>query len=771
MKFKEKGITIFAYALLLVSFATNIAANCCVVSQVGEPTSTSDSVPGGLALSSQGCLSILQTNGNIATYPVNQATCALESVLPLTSFTVSGTSGLTYSPDGSCLAAFNKSGIQTFSASSNCALSTTGSFNAQSINSVAISSLNCIAAGSCLVSSLAAPLTSCTVGLTSALNVSELVYSADGTCLAAIDCSTPTNILTFGINYDCSVSAPLSTSQFANAVDLAFSPNGSCLVVLSGTSASSSVSSFSVSNCQISSTPQSSASSPVGVQPTQISFSSDGTCIAVANTNGYLDIYSIDSSCNLTYLTSFLPSSEETGRSVGWLPNANCLYFVTNANIYTFSRMAPPVVAISTFSTCFCAGKSVTLTAITTASEPTFVWSNGSTGNPITVNTPGSYFVTVTDGVTGCSAISSPVFLTEFPAPTASISASSTSFCSGYGVTLTAVTNACQPTFSWSNGATGNPITVTTPGSYSVTVTDGVTGCSTTSQPVVITENPLPTVSITASSKAFCAGYSVTLTATTDASEPLFSWSNGATGNPITVTTPGSYFVTVTDGVTGCSNTSNTIVVFENCSPNVSVTPISANLCEGESVVLTAMTNAASPTYQWFDASGAIPGAIDSTFAVTSAGTYYVVVTDGRTGCQGVSNSVTITANNSILALFQCCDNTASCDGVKTFEVSVQNLGPCPATGFTVTEKLPCCFSFQCGKGKGWTIEREGKRTVKATYNKQLAANETASFTLQTRANCCCPEKKNVPVSATLEGGVPSATRTACCVVKLTEAS
>ncbi len=85
MKLNKECISIFAYTLLLMSLAANIAAQsgcvaigegCCLVTQIGT-TLTPDTVPGGLAASSQGCLSLLQADGNIATYTINQSTCVL----------------------------------------------------------------------------------------------------------------------------------------------------------------------------------------------------------------------------------------------------------------------------------------------------------------------------------------------------------------------------------------------------------------------------------------------------------------------------------------------------------------------------------------------------------------------------------------------------------------------------------------------------------------------------------------------------------------------
>lgn len=68
----------------------------------------------------------------------------------------------------------------------------------------------------------------------------------------------------------------------------------------------------------------------------------------------------------------------------------------------------------------FCTGGNVTLVA---PSGTAYEWNNGSTASSITVNTAGTYFVTVTDE-NGCKATSSPKTVVVNPLPTAVISGS-----------------------------------------------------------------------------------------------------------------------------------------------------------------------------------------------------------------------------------------------------------------------------------------------------------------------------------------------------------
>ena len=126
----------------------------------------------------------------------------------------------------------------------------------------------------------------------------------------------------------------------------------------------------------------------------------------------------------------------------------------------------------------------------------------------------------------------------------------SLSVCDGSSATLTASGGV---SYLWSTGATTAQITVNSSATYSVTGT-GSNGCQNTAS-AAFTVNPLPTISISASSTSICAGDSVTLTASGGTS---YLWGGGQTTNPLTVT-PGAtttYSVTGTDA-NGCQNTAD----------------------------------------------------------------------------------------------------------------------------------------------------------------------------------------------------------------------
>lgn len=111
--------------------------------------------------------------------------------------------------------------------------------------------------------------------------------------------------------------------------------------------------------------------------------------------------------------------------------------------------------------------------AITLTANPGFNynWSTGATTQSIDVSAAGNYMVTIDDGQ-GCEATTS-IFVAQSPDETPSLQLSGDeSFCEGGEVVITSSEAAG---YTWSTGATTQSITVSTSGTYSVTI-DGVCG-------------------------------------------------------------------------------------------------------------------------------------------------------------------------------------------------------------------------------------------------------------------------------------------------------
>jgi len=286
-----------------------------------------------------------------------------------------------------------------------------------------------------------------------------------------------------------------------------------------------------------------------------------------------------------------------------------------------------------------CQGETTTLCASPGATG--YLWSNGASTDCITINTAGTYNVTITDG-NGCTS-SCSVTVSMSPTPNCSITGDNI-ICQGETTTLCATSGATG--YLWSNGAITDCITVNTAGTYNITITDG-NGC-TSSCSITVSVSPTPNCSITGDN-IICQGETTTLCASPGATSYL--WSNGASTDCITVNTAGTYLVTITDG-TGCTS-SCSVTVSVSPIPNCSITGDNI-ICQGETTTLCATPGATS--YLWSN------GASTECIIVNTAGTYNVTITDG-TGCTS-SCSVTVTVSP-----FPTCnitgDNTI-CQGETT---------------------------------------------------------------------------------------------------------
>jgi hypothetical protein len=227
-----------------------------------------------------------------------------------------------------------------------------------------------------------------------------------------------------------------------------------------------------------------------------------------------------------------------------------------------------------------------------------------------------------------------------------------TTFCNSGSVTLNAFTGNSS-TYQWKkngtniSGATASSYIALTSGNYSVQVNSSCG--SDISSPVTVTVNSLPSAIITPSgSTTFCSGESVELAVPFGANK-IYQWKkggvniSGATLQSYTATVGGSYKVTVTNTVTGCSKTTtNATVVTVNSLPTATITPQGpTTFCAGGSVVLHANTGTGL-IYQWKKGGNNIAGATNINYTASLAGTYKVKVTNSN-GCSKLSTGVTVT--------------------------------------------------------------------------------------------------------------------------------
>ncbi|NPA07922.1 MAG: gliding motility-associated C-terminal domain-containing protein [Chlorobi bacterium] len=162
--------------------------------------------------------------------------------------------------------------------------------------------------------------------------------------------------------------------------------------------------------------------------------------------------------------------------------------------------------------------------------------------------------------------------------PVAQLTATKVRICLGESTTLTASNGA---TYQWTNlsgtGATQtvSPTQTTTYSVYAI----GTQGCKSL-QPASVTVEVVPAIKSTLSGGMICQGDVINLDAGAGPNY-TYLWSNGATSQTISVGTPGTYSVTITNGV--CSKVFTTQVI-QAVIPEV----INVNYNENGTMVITA---------------------------------------------------------------------------------------------------------------------------------------------------------------------------------------
>lgn len=330
--------------------------------------------------------------------------------------------------------------------------------------------------------------------------------------------------------------------------------------------------------------------------------------------------------------TSFLLNAQNLGATYTWnnattsqtlTATASGLYYVdvtngagcTNRDSINLVINSIPTVNLGTDIT-QCGG-TATLDAQNAGS--TYVWSDLSTSQMLTVNTSGTYYVDVTNPQ-GCTKRDS-IDVTINSLPVVNLGADITQ-CGG-----TATLDAQNPgaTYQWSDASSGQTLTVSTSDLYFVDVTNAA-GC-TKRDSINVTIKVVPTVNL-GNDTSVCGG-SIILDAQNLGS--TYVWNDLSTSSILFVSASGTYYVDVTNAQ-GCTGTDTIDVAI--------VTPPAVNL--GNDIVQcggTATLDAqnAGSGYVWNDAS------TGQTLVVSASGTYYVEVT-AAPGCTG-ADTISVTIN------------------------------------------------------------------------------------------------------------------------------
>ncbi|MCC7222491.1 MAG: choice-of-anchor L domain-containing protein [Chitinophagales bacterium] len=311
--------------------------------------------------------------------------------------------------------------------------------------------------------------------------------------------------------------------------------------------------------------------------------------------------------------------------------------------------------------------------------------------------------------------------------------------CGGQAISITAnVTGGIAfpaYNYTWSTGATTNPVIVTPAGTttYTVTVTD-LCGTSATAN-TTVTLNPSLNVGLVPLNPACGQNNGEIAVSVTGGTAPYtYAWnpsSIGNNGNP-TGLAPGSYSVTVT-GAGGCTGSANTTLATSgSITALLNATPTSCgNTPDGS---LSLNTNASgSPTITWSGPNSIPSGTVNPTGL--AVGTYTVTVSAGG-GCSATATA-TITAGPTPTA--SLTPSPTSCDGAAdgSLLLTTTAIGT-PSITWSGPTAIPLGTTNPTNLAAGtYTVTVSSGATCNATATATIAPGPSVSASLIPTTTSC----------------------------------
>jgi len=371
-----------------------------------------------------------------------------------------------------------------------------------------------------------------------------------------------------------------------------------------------------------------------------------------------------------TFTTANVSANGTGVYSLSVTSNSNGCTSSTPATVQISANTVSPSITMGSNPTIPCTPATVQITSTVSPGTATISWSGPNVcGNvnsaTATACAPGNYTLTATDPANGCSSVSS---LTVNPNAGLNVAVANTGtiYCSQASVQVVAsATPATNNTYSWSgpgivSGNGTETVTVNQGGTYTVTVTNTVSGCSFPITNVVVADNAPVNPNASPDATITCNSPSVNLTTNPSGSGPFtYTWSTGANSSSITetptITT--NYVVTVTNTANGCTG-SQTITISADVNPptGVSVSPSNGTLTCGNPTVALNGTATGASTYTWISSGPTFTTSANQA-TVDAAGTYTMIALAAN-GCS--ASAIATISPNSAAPTFTISEATPS---------------------------------------------------------------------------------------------------------------
>lgn len=272
--------------------------------------------------------------------------------------------------------------------------------------------------------------------------------------------------------------------------------------------------------------------------------------------------------------------------------------------------------------------------------------------NP-TVNTPGTYTMTVKDLDNQCPSSSSVVIEEEIDEPLANAGSPIDFNCHQEEIVLTGRTNITNPIVSWSThggafGAATNSLTTTAiqPGVYTLSIKNPRTGCQNSSYVVVRAPVDFPRVDAGDDKTLDCRSETINLSGTSDiVSNVTIHWDgpgsiiNGSTLSP-SVDTEGIYYLRLTNNNNNCTAIDSVYVKEEKNGPRTaSFLPIYHSCDNSDLSLMVSNVIGGKPPYS-YELTGFGDPTSSNLIENLDAGIEYIISITDQGGCKFTQNII-----------------------------------------------------------------------------------------------------------------------------------
>lgn len=288
--------------------------------------------------------------------------------------------------------------------------------------------------------------------------------------------------------------------------------------------------------------------------------------------------------------------------------------------------------------TSLCSGQTITLDA--GSGFQSYLWNDNSTNSSRVISASGIYWV---EAVSACGTQRDSIEVTFNGTPADLNLGPDTIICNGSQVIFN-VYDSTYISYLWSDSSTDSAFTVSTAGTYYVTVTNQ---CGTATDSVLVSlQYPVPVT--LGNDSVLCSGNPVLLDAGNNYTSYL--WQDGSSSQTFSAVNSGIYSVSVSSA---CGNSADTVMLSFTPLPSANIGTDTMAICNGDSsfVFTASCTNC---IFNWSD------GDTDSSDYISTAGIHSVIV----------SNECG-TAEDSLLAIIQypvpvnIGTDTALCSGIS----------------------------------------------------------------------------------------------------------